>query len=163
MLGLHCCVGALAVVSRGCSLLQCMGFSLWWLLLLQSTGSRQMGFRSCSLKTLKLGSLVVQYRLSCSAAHGMFLDQGSNPCPLYRPVDSYPLYHQGITLLEVFLPDPDGRQAPEAQIIWFGVQQSQGLPLKLLESINHLVNRDSIMASSSAHLSLSATHGMRDG
>ena len=40
VLGLHCCVGALAVVSRGCSLLQCMGFSLWWLLLLQSTGSR---------------------------------------------------------------------------------------------------------------------------
>ena len=124
VLGLHCCVGALAVVSRGCSLLQCMGFSLWWLLLLQSTGSRQMGFGSCSLKTRKLGSLVVQYGLSCSAAHGMFLDQGSNPCPLYRLVDSYPLYHQGITLLEVFLPDPDIRQAPEARIIWFGVQQS---------------------------------------
>ena len=32
----------------GYSLLQCMGFSLWWLLLLQSTGSRLAGFSSCS-------------------------------------------------------------------------------------------------------------------
>ena len=31
---------SLAVVSGGCSSFQSMGFSLWWLLLLQSTGSR---------------------------------------------------------------------------------------------------------------------------
>ena len=41
-LGLHCCAGfSLAVVSRGDSSLQCSGFSLPWLLLLQSTGSRR--------------------------------------------------------------------------------------------------------------------------
>ena len=27
--------------------LRCTGFSLWWLLLLQSTGSRRAGFSSC--------------------------------------------------------------------------------------------------------------------
>ena len=31
------------VVSGGYSLLRCVGFSLWWLLLLQSTGSRHAG------------------------------------------------------------------------------------------------------------------------
>ena len=35
------------------------------------------------------------HRLSCSAACGIFLDQGSNPCPLHWQVDSYSLYHQG--------------------------------------------------------------------
>ena len=35
------------VASRGYSLLQCAGFSLRWLLLLRSTGSRYTGFSSC--------------------------------------------------------------------------------------------------------------------
>ena len=34
---------SLAAVSRGYSSLQCKGFSLWWLLLLQSVGSRAHG------------------------------------------------------------------------------------------------------------------------
>ena len=38
---------SLVVVSRGYSVLWCTGFSLWWLLLLQSTGSRHTGFSSC--------------------------------------------------------------------------------------------------------------------
>ena len=33
--------------------------------------------------------------LSCSAACGIFPDQGSNPCPLHWQADSYPLRHQG--------------------------------------------------------------------
>ena len=49
---LHCVFIAahglsLVVASRGYSSLQCVGFSLWWLLLLQSTGSRRVGFSSC--------------------------------------------------------------------------------------------------------------------
>ena len=52
------------------------GFSLRWLLLLQS-----MGFRS-------VDSGVVANRLSCSAACGIFPDQGSNPCPLRWQSDS---------------------------------------------------------------------------
>ena len=35
-------------VSGGYSSLWCAGFSLWWLLLLWSTGSRRAGFSSCS-------------------------------------------------------------------------------------------------------------------
>ena len=35
------------------------------------------------------------HRLSCSVACGIFLDQGSNPCPLHWQADSQPLHHQG--------------------------------------------------------------------
>ena len=38
---------SLVVVNGGYSSLQCVGFSLRWLLLLWSTGSRHMGFSSC--------------------------------------------------------------------------------------------------------------------
>ena len=39
VLGLHCFAWALSAVSGGYSLLQCLGFSLQWLLLMRSTGS----------------------------------------------------------------------------------------------------------------------------
>ena len=45
---------SLVVVSGGYSSLQCAGFSLWWLLLLQSTGSRHAGFSSCSTRAQQL-------------------------------------------------------------------------------------------------------------
>ena len=46
VLGLHSCVGFSPVAaSQGYSLLQCMGFSLLWLLLLYSTGSRTCGLQ----------------------------------------------------------------------------------------------------------------------
>ena len=38
---------SLVAASRGYSSLRCMGFSLRWLLLLWSTGSRHAGFSSC--------------------------------------------------------------------------------------------------------------------
>ena len=42
------CVGfSLVAASGGYSSLWCAGFSLWWLLLLRSTGSRCAGFSSC--------------------------------------------------------------------------------------------------------------------
>ena len=41
------CGLSLVAASRGYSSLWCMGFSLWWLLLLRSTGSRHSGFSSC--------------------------------------------------------------------------------------------------------------------
>ena len=41
------------------------------------------------------GSAVVAHGPSCSAAHGILLDQGSNPCPLRWQTDSQPLCHQG--------------------------------------------------------------------
>ena len=61
---------SLVAASRGCSALRCAGFSLRWLLLLRSTGSR------------RTGSVIVAHWLSCSVACGIFPDQGSNPCPL---------------------------------------------------------------------------------
>ena len=45
---------SLVAASRGYSLLQCTGFSLWWLLLLQSMGSRCMGFSSCGTQAQQL-------------------------------------------------------------------------------------------------------------
>ena len=41
---------SLVVASGGYSSLRCKGFSLWWLLLLRSTGSRRMGFSSCGTR-----------------------------------------------------------------------------------------------------------------
>ena len=48
-LGLRCCAWAFSScgASRGYSSLWCVGFSLRWLLLLQSTGSKHAGFSSC--------------------------------------------------------------------------------------------------------------------
>ena len=79
--------------SGGHSSLRCAGLSLSRPLLLWSTGSR------------RAGSVVVAHGLSCSAACGIFPDQGSNPCPLHWQADSQPLHHQGspIGWLFVFL------------------------------------------------------------
>ena len=57
---------SLVAVSRGYSLLQYAGFSLWWLLLLWSTGSRHMGFSSC-------GSQVLERRLSSCGTQAQLL------------------------------------------------------------------------------------------
>ena len=50
---------------------RCAGLSLSRPLLLRGTGSR------------RAGSVVVAHGPSCSAACGIFPDQGSNPCPLH--------------------------------------------------------------------------------
>ena len=69
--------GLSLVVARGAySLLRCPGFSLRWLLLLQSMNSRHVG------------SVVVVHGLGCSTARGIFPDQGLNPCPLHWQADS---------------------------------------------------------------------------
>ena len=74
---------SLVVESRGYSSSQCAGLSLLRPLLLRSTGSR------------RAGSVAVALGPSCSAACGIFPDQGSNPCPLHWQADSQPLRHQG--------------------------------------------------------------------
>ena len=38
---------SLVAASGGYSLLRCVSFSLWWLLMLRSSGSRRTGFSSC--------------------------------------------------------------------------------------------------------------------
>ena len=74
---------SLVVASGGHSSSWCVGLSLWWPLLLRSTGSR------------RAGSVIVAQGPSCSAARGIFPDQGSNLCPLHWQADSQPLRHQG--------------------------------------------------------------------
>ena len=61
------CGVSLVAVSGGYSSLRCAGFSLRWLLSLRSMGSRPAG------------SVGVTHGLSCSAACGIFPDQGLNP------------------------------------------------------------------------------------
>ena len=73
-----------------------MGFSLQWLLLLCSTGSRHTGFSSCSSWALECRLSSMAHGFSGSEACGSFPDQGSNPCPLRWQVDSYPPYHQQV-------------------------------------------------------------------
>ena len=63
-------------------------------LLLRSTGAR------------RAGSVIVAHGPSCSAACGIFPDQGSNPCSLHWQADSQPLCHQGspdIILINYFV------------------------------------------------------------
>ena len=44
---------SLVAASGGYSALRCTGFSMWWFLLLRSTGSRCAGFSSCGSQALK--------------------------------------------------------------------------------------------------------------
>ena len=44
------CGLSLVLASGGYSLVWCVGFSTWWLLLLWSTGSRHTGFSSCGMR-----------------------------------------------------------------------------------------------------------------
>ena len=89
-LGLHCYVQSFClVVMNGATLCcsewasHCSGFSL------QSTGSRRSDFSSWHT-----GSVVVVRRISYSTGGGIFLDRGSNLCPLHWQY-SYPLHHHG--------------------------------------------------------------------
>ena len=60
-------------------------------LLLRSTDSR----RACSV--------VVAHGPGCSAACGIFPDQGSNPCSLHWQADSQPLCHLGSPNDDIFV------------------------------------------------------------
>ena len=69
---------SLVAASGSHSSSRCAGLSLSRPLLLRSSGS-----------------VGVVHGSSCSAACGIFPDQGSNPCPLHWQADSQPLRHQG--------------------------------------------------------------------
>ena len=83
VLGLHFCVRAFSSCSKRGPLFITVRGPLSRPLLLRSTGSG------------RAGSVVVAYGPSCSAAFGIFPDQGSNLCPLHWQADSQPLRHQG--------------------------------------------------------------------
>ena len=74
---------SLVAASGGHSSSRCVGISPSRPILLWSTGSR------------RAGSVIVAHGPSCSAACGIFPDQGSNRCPLHWQADSQALHHQG--------------------------------------------------------------------
>ena len=67
VLGLGCCADlSLVAASGGCSLLQRGVFSLWWLLLVRSTGSRDTAFGIC-------GSWALERRLTSCGSQALLL------------------------------------------------------------------------------------------
>ena len=81
---------SLVAASGGHSSSRCAGLLLSRPLPLPGTGSR------------RAGSVVVAHGPSCSAACGIFPDQGSNPCSLHWQADSQPLCHQGSPTIYIF-------------------------------------------------------------
>ena len=93
MLGLHClCEISLVGASGGYSPLGCRGFSLGGFLCF---GAQPLGTWASTVAAHHLSSC------GCPKAYGIFLDQGSNPCPPHWQADSEPLDHQGSPLIEI--------------------------------------------------------------
>ena len=81
------CVGSLSLLSLVAA---SRAFSLQWLLLLQSMGSRALGPQWLQ----HVSSAVVVHRLSRSPACGIFSDQGSSLGPMHWQADSEPRDHE---------------------------------------------------------------------
>ena len=78
---------------------------------LQSMGSYRVGhdWSDLTVAAAAWASVVVAHGLSCSAACGIFPDQGSNLCLLHCQAESYPLHHQaspGVFSFECLLLHP---------------------------------------------------------
>ena len=89
--GPHCCTGALpGCGQRGCSLAAVQG-----LLIAGASPAAEHGLPGAQASVAAAaglwctGSVVVAHRLSCSAACGIFPDQGSNPCLLHWQADFF--------------------------------------------------------------------------
>ena len=95
----------LVAASGGHSSSRCTGLSPSRPLLFWSTDSR------------RAGSVVVAHGPCCSAARGIFPDQGSNPCPLHWQADSQPLRRQGSPRGLLFLPVSVETEAPVKQFL----------------------------------------------
>ena len=88
--------GFLQLLWAGAALCECAGFSLRWLV-------AEHKLQVCGLQQLQhSGSVLVVHGLSCSAACGIFPDQGLNPRPLHWQADSNPLCHLG-RLVYIFI------------------------------------------------------------
>ena len=80
--GLHCCVWAFSSCGGG----GCSG----------ARAPHRSGFSRCGAQALGTqASVLVEHGLGCSAACGIFLDQGLNLCALHWQTDSQPLDHEG--------------------------------------------------------------------
>ena len=85
----------------GCSLIAAYGLLIVVASLVVEHGLSARGLSSCSSQST--GSVLVAHKLSCSAACGIFPDQGSNLCLLHWQADSLPLRHQGSPLIIVLI------------------------------------------------------------
>ena len=95
---LHCCVRASHHDSFCCCRTQAFGT--------QASVFVALGLNSCGLQTLEHTLSGCGAQLSCSAACGIFADQGSSPDPLHWQVDFLSLSHQGSPGLVFFDDDP---------------------------------------------------------
>ena len=67
----------------------CVRFSLQWLLLMQSSGSRVLRLQQLQiLGSRAQAQIVVAHGLSCPTACGILADEGSNPCRPHWQADS---------------------------------------------------------------------------
>ena len=90
VLGLRCCSPAFSVCGAWGLLfvVRCLGVALQWLLLWQNPDSRHMRFGSCGARALEL-----RFHSCSFVACGLFLEEGSNLCPLRWQAESHPLHH----------------------------------------------------------------------
>ena len=101
-LGLQCCMSLSLVAASGCysAVAVRSGFSLRWLLLLQSTGSRARRLQQLQLPGSRAQAQLLWCMGLVDPRHVViFPDQGSNPCLLHWQADSLPLSHQGSPFL----------------------------------------------------------------
>ena len=91
MLGLRCCARAFSIRGERGLLFIAVHFSCCGARALGARASVVVahGLSSCGSRALGArASVAVAHGLSCSVACGIFLDQGSNPCPLHWQTDS---------------------------------------------------------------------------
>ena len=89
VLGLHCYMGFSLVATNG-------GYSLGAVLRLRTAVASlvvERRLHSCGSQALEHTFSIEVHGLSCSAARGIFLDQGSNLCLLHWQVNSLPPSH----------------------------------------------------------------------
>ena len=92
---LCCCAGfSLVGVSRGRCLVAARGLLIVVASLVAEHRLQGAGALVVVARGLQRTAVAVVLRFSHPAACGIFLEQGSNPCPLHWQEDSYPLTHQ---------------------------------------------------------------------
>ena len=74
---------------------RCGAQVLLWLSCCRAQALRHTGSVVTAPALWSTGSVAVAQGACCSMAHGIFSDQGSNPCLLYWQANSLPLSHQG--------------------------------------------------------------------
>ena len=132
--GPRCCAGfSLAAESRGYSVARLAGFPWRWFLLVWSAGP---GARELQ-QLQRVGSVVVAHGLSCSAACGIFSDQGLNWCLLHWQTASSPMSHREawmMTPLRPLLDSSDVFEKCKSKLHW-GItsHQSEWPPSKIYQ------------------------------